>query len=407
MSSPSSPSPLLRIGLITIVLLTGLTMLGSVMILSMSLLRDSQSGDSPPDLMPVILTAASLLLIGSLLAHNVRIVWRHWHRPSPEPAYLAPLSVPSALALFGLWLLALFTATLLYATPVLRWITIPAYLVAIGLPVYVLLRLSIGGRHLLHRWRVWLTFSMGMTLSPFLAVLVEGSMFLLVIMIMLISFLSANAQNALRLSALAEQLEQMELTEATLMQIASLLNQPLIFLFGMLFLAIFTPLVEEIAKSLAIWLHVSRLRSPWHGFALGALAGAGFGLVESAWAAVIPDETWGAALTIRAATSAMHILTTALTGWGIGYWLSGRSKAAVGLGYGLAIGIHALWNLSVLVIVSVAIRLLVLPDDPGNLILSTLLGLLALGTIGLLILITPVALWFINRHLRSLSESGL
>ncbi len=402
----TSPSLLLRFLLVLILLAAGIVLSGSMGVLVLGIAERRQNGEGASSLLPVALSSASLLLTGGLLVQTGVAVWQRLRRPlSAGPVRLPPLTLPSAPLLFGGWLLSLLAITLLHDTPLFQWLTVPFYLLAIGLPIYGLLRLSIGELELI-RWRSWLTFSAGMTMVPLLAILLEGGIVLLVVVVTILSFLAEDPQRASLLLSLAERLQQIEITEELLAQMLSLLTNPVVLLFGMLFLAVLTPVVEEIVKSLPVWLHYPRLRSPAHGFALGALAGAGFGLVESMFSAATPDQTWGAALVVRAATSAIHILTAGLTGWGIGWWLSHGRSVLAWVGYGLAIVIHSLWNINVLLIVYAGARLVTAPDDPIGLAVVGIVGLPALVLLGLLTLGAPIVLWLLNRHLRSRSPSG-
>ncbi len=62
---------------------------------------------------------------------------------------------------------------------------------------------------------------------------------------------------------------------------------------ALLFFSVFAPLVEETAKSLTAWTIFDHLSSPAQGFAIGALSGTGFGMVESLLASVQPDLKLG------------------------------------------------------------------------------------------------------------------
>ena len=53
------------------------------------------------------------------------------------------------------------------------------------------------------------------------------------------------------------------------------MKNPLTLVVGLVFLSFLVPIIEEIAKSLGVWLVADRLAFPAQGFALGVLAGAG------------------------------------------------------------------------------------------------------------------------------------
>lgn len=119
---------------------------------------------------------------------------------------------------------------------------------------------------------------------------------------------------------------------------------------------------EEPAKALGVLVILflfPRLNRPWHGLATGALVGLGFETVEnllygSALAVLDPVADWRGALSgwgLRlVAGPFLHIVWTAIAGWGIALALfaAGRSAAwriGVALGWlSVAFVSHFLWN---------------------------------------------------------------
>ncbi len=119
---------------------------------------------------------------------------------------------------------------------------------------------------------------------------------------------------------------------------------------------------EEIGKGLGvavILLAFRRLNRPWHGLATGALVGLGFEANENilygaslATLHVNSDflgalQTWGLRLV---AGAFMHVIWTALVGWGLGQALftadrSTRWRVGAALGWlGVAFALHFGWN---------------------------------------------------------------
>jgi hypothetical protein len=161
-------------------------------------------------------------------------------------------------------------------------------------------------------------------------------------------------------------------------------------------------MIEEAVKPLALWFLGKDLRSPAEGFALGALCGAGFALVEGVLAASGAIEMLGIGLAARFTSTLMHITASGLVGWGIAsirlekrYWR--------GLGaYLLACTLHGLWNGSVITVVYGSLRVSLSPTGNVDVISGVTvvvgLGLLAMTFFAILVLL-PVLNWSLRRGL--------
>ena len=348
-------------------------------------------------LLPAFLYLAAFLLAAGLIAQGGLLALRRIQNRQIEELRFQPLSIWLALALFGGWILSILLAVLLHQKAILQWFSLPFYLLAIGLPVYGLIRLGAGGLGLGSKLRAWGTLSAGMTVAPFLAILGEGLVALIAIVGIAI-FLGGDPQKLAAMKALGEQLKNVPTQEAAIQLLGPYLSNPLALVGGLFFLSLVTPLVEETAKSLPVWMAWHRLESPAQGFALGALSGAGFGLMEGLFISANPGDTWGVTLTVRAASSAMHIITSGLIGWGIG--LSAQQKRvwpALGR-YVLGISIHGIWNACVVIMVYASVSTLLSGGNPNVFAALVVLSLFCL--LGLLILAAPIVLWVINRQLR-------
>ena len=148
-----------------------------------------------------------------------------------------------------------------------------------------------------------------------------------------------------------------------------------------------------------IVLVADRLASPAQGFALGLLSGAGFALAESLFATITPDDSWAAALSMRAFSGSMHMLASGLVGWGIAYArLEKRYFRLFGLTV-LAMLLHGFWNMGAVLTAAGGLRAMVVMPDvdiPGT--------IMALGGAGLLFVLiggTLIALLLLNRKLRT------
>jgi RsiW-degrading membrane proteinase PrsW (M82 family) len=112
---------------------------------------------------------------------------------------------------------------------------------------------------------------------------------------------------------------------------------------ALVFFAGIVPFIEELIKPIGVWLFASRLDSPAQGFALGALSGAAFTLIETFGSSAQVSE-WVSLLTGRIGTSLLHITSTALMGWGITLVWKQRQYVKLFLLYLGSCLMHAAWN---------------------------------------------------------------
>lgn len=158
------------------------------------------------------------------------------------------------------------------------------------------------------------------------------------------------------------------------------------------------PLIEEFLKTCAVWLLFKKELTPSRGFAVGAVCGAAFALVESLGALSRPFDsvTWAAVVIGRVGTGIMHILAAGLSGWGIASLASRGKIGHTLLGYLAAFSLHGLWNFCTITAAihpyldfsSPAFRFFDLPGQAG----MAIVAFLAVIYLGAIILI--------NRNLR-------
>jgi RsiW-degrading membrane proteinase PrsW (M82 family) len=103
-------------------------------------------------------------------------------------------------------------------------------------------------------------------------------------------------------------------------------------------------MMEEALKPLVVWLFAGKIHFQAQGFALGALCGAGFALVET-FNNSAQSDAWAIVLIARIGTGAMHITTSALMGAAIFSALHERRYLRLIATYLLAVFLHGLWNL--------------------------------------------------------------
>jgi RsiW-degrading membrane proteinase PrsW (M82 family) len=136
-------------------------------------------------------------------------------------------------------------------------------------------------------------------------------------------------------------------------EVAKVLTSPG-FLFALVELAVVAPLVEETVKPLVTLPLLRHLERPRDALLLGAAAGAGFAVLENVLYATAGLRIWAGILAVRALGAAVHPLGSGLVTLGWHGLLrrqpdacpehSRRGRRRWLGGYGLAIGIHALWN---------------------------------------------------------------
>ncbi|MBN2502373.1 MAG: PrsW family intramembrane metalloprotease [Anaerolineales bacterium] len=180
------------------------------------------------------------------------------------------------------------------------------------------------------------------------------------------------------------------LRELAWREIARALTSPG-FIFAFVHLAIVAPLAEELAKPL-VTLPVIGYLSKREAFLVGAMAGIGFAAVENVLYAGFGFSFWAGILVVRALGGAIHPLGSGLVaaGW---QGVLRREKDALRkwLSYfGLAVGIHALWNGGSLLVITLA-GAQFFGDLPPEI---DVLGLSAGGTtLAFLIVLGLAALW--------------
>jgi hypothetical protein len=123
------------------------------------------------------------------------------------------------------------------------------------------------------------------------------------------------------------------------------LTKPGVIFTVLLYTALFVPAVEELFKPLGVWLLGNKLDSPAQGFALGALSGASYALIETIGVSGQGGE-WASLLFTRIGTGLLHITTSALMGAAIVLALRKRRYLRLLGTYVIAIALHGLWNAS-------------------------------------------------------------
>ncbi|MFH1185718.1 MAG: PrsW family glutamic-type intramembrane protease [Chloroflexota bacterium] len=356
--------------------------------------KDSDS----PDPLGVIVLSGALALVGVLMLVASYYALRALRLQPDRAAMARPIRIWEASILLLVWLASSILAQLFLDQPPWRWVTPFLHLLAIGTPVYLLLKLAIGGIQGGSRLRLWGSLVAGLILGTGFAAAAE-----LTLLVLAVSagglYLVFNPEQMHMLESLAFQLGQAARPEDALVIIEPFLVRPLAFLVVLLAVSGVAPVVEELAKSAAPWAIYDRLITPAQGFWSGAVSGAGFALFEGLVASADAKDGWAFILMIRAGSSMMHILAAALAGWGIAAFRNGHRVTHLLGGYALAIGMHAFWNAAVVAMAYGGLRLVFSGGEMDMVGLATVVA----GALVLMVSLAflPFALILINRALRT------
>ena len=355
----------------------------------------SASGDTAP--FEVNLLASTLALVSVLFIpaayYNIReILQKDIPAASPKPLYIW-----QGILLVAAWISSAVLAQLFFNNETLKWLSLPFYLLSIVLPAYFLLRLATGGLSAGSRLRVWSLLSTGMMLGTSFAVVIEIGLVILGLAGIGV-YLFIHPEQVLAFQQLADKLITASTLDDMMVAAGPLLSSPLTILVALLFFSGFTPLIEETAKSLTVWLMFNHLDSPAQGFVAGALSGAGFGLLESLLASATPDPSWSATLLVRGMSTMMHILAASLTGWGIASYRTNKNPIRLIGMYVLAMSLHGLWNASVVLIFFGGMRVTTNSNslDPLGLVMVSFSALI----LTILCLALPISMGIFNRIIK-------
>jgi len=356
--------------------------------------KDSDS----PDPLGVFILAGALAFVGVLMVAALYYAVRALRREADRAAMGRPVGMWEASILVLVWLASSILAQMLLDQPPWRWLTPFLHVFAIAAPVYLLLKLAIGGIQGGSQLRLWGSLVTGLILGTGIAAAAELTLLGLAVSAGGL-YLMLNPEQMHVLEGLVSQLGQTARPQDALLIIEPFLVRPLAFLFVLLAVSGVAPVIEELAKSAAPWAIYDRLVTPAQGFWCGALSGAGFALFEGLVASADATDGWAFILLIRAASSMMHVLASALAGWGIAAFRRGHRVTHLFGGYALAIGMHALWNAAVVAMAYGGLRLVIGGREMDMVGLATV----AAGALGLMTLLAllPISLMLVNRSLRT------
>ncbi len=308
------------------------------------------SGFSPVVAASSTLMAAGVAFAGVLTLPSIGFaVMRLMGKPIPD--FGRPLGLPvrtwviglSIVALPSLWAVGAAIASI-DALSRAAWLLLPVlHVFVIGIPVLLMIQLGRGGLPGGSPQRAWGAFTSGLIIAPAAIIILE----ILVAAVMIVAAIIYLATQP----ELLEQLQRFSFDyrygaispEEALDRVMPYLVKPAVAFSGLLYIAVFVPLIEEVLKPIGVWLLIGRKLTPIEGFAAGALSGAGYALVENLGASA-NLEGWAALVVVRAGTAALHIYTAGLMGWALASAWGQRRYIRLGVAYLLAVTIHGLWN---------------------------------------------------------------
>ncbi len=219
----------------------------------------------------------------------------------------------------------------------------PFHILALGIPILCMIYLGL--RHLpsSSNQRRWGLFSVGLTLSPVVILVIEFFVMIILIFVAAI-WLATEPQLLDELNRFTEEFNNgIMSTEEIYSKILPFISHPSIFAITVAFTSLIVPIIEEAIKPLGIWFLIKRKLTPSEGFVGGLLCGAGYGMLENIMLAYSRQD-WIATVTARMGTSFIHMATSSLVGWALVIAIKEKKLWQLAAAYILAVFIHGLWN---------------------------------------------------------------
>lgn len=341
MNSPRSHIPSLLSALLFIV--GALTFFSVALLMAVTALGTFFAGEGVGAQQTIIMMVSAfqaLILTGAAFI----AIQRFLQKPFAEQDASFSVSARHVIASLFLAAIALLIGYQIVRSETANWLLLPILtLPAVVLPLFVMLGLGIRGIPLGTRWQSWNVFGLAMTLAPFILVFLEA-IALLVIVVMVVAVLMSQPGFEAQIQWLSRQIYGLDpqSTEAQDL-IAPYLLEPGVIAVALVYFAMIVPLLEELLKPLGVWFFANKLTSPAQGFALGALSGSAYALIETLGVSAQTAD-WATLLLTRIGTGALHITSSALMGAAIVYAIRERRYLRLLGTYLLSVSLHGLWN---------------------------------------------------------------
>lgn len=383
---------LLIFSLVSMAGLLGIAASQSLLVLVAALLSPKITAE---DLFFGLSTVTGLAFVALLFIPLVLDSLRSLRGETPPMIVVPPLGWRRFLLLLGLWAGMFILASLITFVPVAGpFLAAPFAMLSILLPAVTSAWVGAGGLLQASRRRLLAIFGISLTGSTLLVVLLQfAAIVFLVIALLLLVDLPPDFPARLR--EFANEIEKIQNPEEVLNFLLPYLLQPEILTIVFIMAAIVAPLSEEPMKPLAVWLLGRQLRSPAEGFALGAISGAGFAIIEGAFSLSQMIMTPYIGIPARLAASVMHVALSAIMGWGIASLLLEKKWLSFFGAYLASASLHGLWNASAVLAIYGSLRITQETNILNSSILLAGLSLLSMAVIAVLL-----ALPLLNAHLR-------
>jgi len=342
--------------------------------------------------------AASIMIITALLLLPAAWFSLQRLRNKKIPSFQFPKLRPWMwVLLISIWLLALVLATLLYDAPYAGWYLPLFHFLSISIPIYTYVYILVAGISFGSKQRVWGVFGSGLLIGPALSIVTEVAL-VMFCLVMVGVYLGLNSGNLESLQRVLERIQDAPDLDSLMFVIQPVARNPLTLVIGLVLLSGFVPFLEETFKSISVWLFVDKLDTAVQGFALGAVSGSAFALLESLGASINPDPAWGTTLFMRAVSSMMHILATGIVGWGIAKARIEKKYLVMIGAYLLAMTIHGVWNAGA---VFSLIGGMQLSMSPGNVdFFGSMVSVVGMGILVFMLVVMLGMLIFLSRNLK-------
>jgi hypothetical protein len=375
------------LGLVLFTLAGFLALLLAALLGAVSLLRAMTGGQT--EVRELTLIAVVIFVALLLLAAGYVSLLKFLQKPAADVASTFTIrawQIVTCLAAAGA---AIWLGSLILEKEPVNWLLLPLLILpAVLLPIVVLFGLGSRGISLGPRWRAWNVLGISMTLVPFITFILEALaiVFVLALLILYISSQPALMAQVERLSTQIYTIQQDP--EALIGLVAPLLLRPGVIAISVLFFSVLIPMVEELVKPLGVWLFGNQISTPAQGFALGALCGAAFALLET-FGVSAQSADWSTVLLSRLGTDILHVTTAALMGAAIVYAIRERRYVRLLGTYLLCISLHGLWNGLAILFTFSSVAGAYLPRNPFKGLATPFA--IALGLLAILLLILLVS----------------
>lgn len=295
------------------------------------------------DFSPYFMLTVGLIVCGILLLLSALFSYeKAFNRPLP----IIHIQIPQKI--FA-WIVLTLPVVIIIGNwlanrPDFGWVFLPGFhVLALGIPIIWMIYLAKRRIPCGSAQRRWGLFSVGMTLTPGLILILE--LIVMVIFILIVAIWLSNDPNLYEeMLQFTEKFDYERIDpEKVYRDILPFISHPIVFFFAIAFTSVLVPLIEETFKPLGVWFLITFKLTPAEGFIAGLLCGAGYGWLENI-ALTYSTPEWATTVIGRMGTSLIHMATTGLTGWALVYAWNQKKYIHLAGAYLLAVLIHGLWN---------------------------------------------------------------